>query len=115
MSDVGLDVPDFVSSHLLRAPKGHYIELNFTLETLYVGTCGADQHLEVYHHYIFIALFTQYKKKLFTAVISRRRGDPGKAVNSQRIRYCLEKLPTETLCNIRQVYKIYGIYTNPTY
>lgn len=51
MSDVGLNAPDFVSSHLLRAPKGHYIELNFTLETLYIGTCGADQHLEVRNGY----------------------------------------------------------------
>ena len=64
MSDVGLDVPDSVSSHLLRAPKGHYIELNFTLETLYVGTCGADQHLEVYHHYIFICLIYTIQKKI---------------------------------------------------
>ena len=51
ISDVSLDVPDFVSSQLLRAPKGHYVELNFTLETRYVGTCAADQHLVVRNGY----------------------------------------------------------------
>ena len=40
-------VPSFHSTQLLQAPKGHYVELNFTLKTLYPTPCIDDLYLEV--------------------------------------------------------------------
>ena len=34
-------------------------------------------HHHHHHHHLLFALFTQYKKIYFTAVIARRRGDQG--------------------------------------
>ena len=41
------DVPRFYTSILLQAPKGHYVELNFTMQSLYPTPCIYDQYLEV--------------------------------------------------------------------
>ncbi|CAH3165135.1 unnamed protein product, partial [Pocillopora meandrina] len=40
-------VPRFYSSILLQAPKGHYVELNFTVESSYLTPCIDDKYLEV--------------------------------------------------------------------
>ena len=40
-------VPSFHSTQLLQAPKGHYVELNFTLKTSYPTPCIHDKYLEV--------------------------------------------------------------------
>ena len=40
-------VPSFNSTQLLQAPKGHYVELNFTLKTSYPYPCIDDLYLEV--------------------------------------------------------------------
>ena len=40
-------VPRFDTSILLQAPKGHYVELNFTMQSLYPTPCIYDQYLEV--------------------------------------------------------------------
>ena len=40
-------VPSFRSSKLLQAPKGHYVELNFSLETSHGTPCIDDMYLEV--------------------------------------------------------------------
>ncbi|CAH3158154.1 unnamed protein product, partial [Pocillopora meandrina] len=40
-------VPWFHSSILLQAPKGHYVELNFTMESSYLTPCIDDKYLEV--------------------------------------------------------------------
>ena len=40
-------VPRFYTSILLQAPKGHYVELNFTMQSLYPTPCISDQYLEV--------------------------------------------------------------------
>ena len=40
-------VPSFHSTQLLQAPKGHYVELNFTLKTSYPTPCIDDMYLEV--------------------------------------------------------------------
>ena len=40
-------VPRFCTSILLQAPKGHYVELNFTMQSLYPTPCIYDQYLEV--------------------------------------------------------------------
>ncbi|CAH3139397.1 unnamed protein product, partial [Pocillopora meandrina] len=40
-------VPSFDSTQLLQAPKGHYVELNFTLKTSYPAPCIDDMYLEV--------------------------------------------------------------------
>ena len=40
-------VPSFRSSKLLQAPKGHYVELNFSLETSHATPCIDDMYLEV--------------------------------------------------------------------
>ena len=40
-------VPSFRSSKLLQAPKGHYVELNFSLETSHAAPCIDDMYLEV--------------------------------------------------------------------
>ncbi|PFX19884.1 Slit-like 1 protein [Stylophora pistillata] len=40
-------VPWFHSSQRLKAPKGHYVELNFTLRTSYPTPCVDDMYLEV--------------------------------------------------------------------
>ncbi|CAH3165144.1 unnamed protein product, partial [Pocillopora meandrina] len=40
-------VPRFYTSILLQAPKGHYVELNFTMQSLYPTPCIYDQYLEV--------------------------------------------------------------------
>ena len=40
-------VPRFNLSILLQAPKGHYVELNLTMESSYVTACIDDKYLEV--------------------------------------------------------------------
>ena len=40
-------IPSFHSTQLLQAPKGHYVELNFTLKTSYPTPCIDDMYLEV--------------------------------------------------------------------
>ena len=40
-------IPSFHSTQLLQAPKGHYVELNFTLKTSYPYPCIDDLYLEV--------------------------------------------------------------------
>ena len=40
-------IPSFHSTQLLQAPKGHYVELNFTLKTSYPTPCIDDMFLEV--------------------------------------------------------------------
>ena len=40
-------VPSFNSTQFLQAPKGHYVELNFTLKTSYPTPCIDDIYLEV--------------------------------------------------------------------
>ena len=40
-------VPRFYTSILLQAPKGHYVELNFTMQSLYPTPCIYDKYLEV--------------------------------------------------------------------
>ena len=40
-------VPWFHSSILLQAPKGHYVELNFTMESSYLTPYIYDEYLEV--------------------------------------------------------------------
>ena len=40
-------VPRFNLSILLQAPKGHYVELNLTMESSYVTPCIDDKYLEV--------------------------------------------------------------------
>ena len=40
-------VPRFNTSILLQAPKGHYVELNFTMQSLYPTPCIYDKYLEV--------------------------------------------------------------------
>ena len=40
-------VPRFNLSILLQAPKGHYVELNLTMESLYLIPCIDDKYLEV--------------------------------------------------------------------
>ena len=40
-------VPWFHSSILLQAPKGHYVELNFTMESSYLTPCIDDEYIEV--------------------------------------------------------------------
>ena len=40
-------VPSFCPSKLLQAPKGHYVELNFSLETSHGTPCIDDMYLEV--------------------------------------------------------------------
>ena len=40
-------VPSFHATQLLQAPKGHYVELNFTLKTSYPTPCIDDMYLEV--------------------------------------------------------------------
>ena len=40
-------VPRFYSSILLQAPKGHYVELNFTMESSYLTPCIDDEYIEV--------------------------------------------------------------------
>ena len=40
-------VPSFHSTQLLQAPKGHYVELNFTLKISYPTPCIDDMYLEV--------------------------------------------------------------------
>ena len=49
MAEVRLQrvVPSFRSSKLLQAPKGHYVELNFSLETSHGTPCIDDMYLEV--------------------------------------------------------------------
>ena len=44
-------VPSFHSTQLLQAPKGHYVELNFTLKTSYPYPCIDDLYLEVHDRY----------------------------------------------------------------
>ena len=39
--------PSFHSTQLLQAPKGHYVELNFTLKTSHPYPCIHDVYLEV--------------------------------------------------------------------
>ena len=40
-------VPRFDTSKLLQAPKRHYVELNFTMQSLYPTPCIYDEYLEV--------------------------------------------------------------------
>ncbi|CAH3165141.1 unnamed protein product, partial [Pocillopora meandrina] len=40
-------VPRFYSSILLQAPKGHYLELNFIMESSYLTPCIDDEYIEV--------------------------------------------------------------------
>ena len=40
-------VPRFYSSKLLQAPRGHYVELNFTMESSYLTPCIDDEYIEV--------------------------------------------------------------------
>ena len=40
-------IPSFHSTQLLQAPKGHYVELNFTLKTSHAYPCIDDLYLEV--------------------------------------------------------------------
>ena len=40
-------VPSFHLTKLLQAPKGHYVELNFTFKTSYPTPCIDDMYLEV--------------------------------------------------------------------
>ena len=44
-------IPSFHSTQLLQAPKGHYVELNFTLKTSYPYPCIDDLYLEVHDRY----------------------------------------------------------------
>ena len=40
-------IPSFHSTQLFQAPKGHYVELNFTLKTSHAYPCIDDVYLEV--------------------------------------------------------------------
>lgn len=40
-------VPSFYSSQILQAPKRHYVELNFTLETSHPTPCIDDMYLAI--------------------------------------------------------------------
>ena len=40
-------VPRFYSSILLQAPRGHYVELNFTMQSSYLTPCIGDEYIEV--------------------------------------------------------------------
>ena len=40
-------VPRFNLSILLQAPKGHYVELNLTMESSYLTPCIDDEYIEV--------------------------------------------------------------------
>ena len=40
-------VPRFYSSILLQAPRRHYVELNFTMQSSYLTPCIGDEYIEV--------------------------------------------------------------------
>ena len=67
-------VPRFNLSILLQAPKGHYVELNLIMESLYLTPCIDDKYLEVRDGYNKSANLLGVLYLVYISVVMRSSG-----------------------------------------